>query len=328
MYINQLLTDFGRTSNLVGAARLRAQASDENVVTSRAQILLNVEQSYYAVQAAAEVEQVAQAALDNRRLVLRQVRALAASQLKSTLDVRFAEVSASQSELEVDQAQNDFNSAQAQLSSALGYDHMETFTLVDSPLPPPMESDAAPSIALALQNRPELASLRLNRDAARRFAEAERKLKYPTISAVGVAGETPLHDPGLHGNYIAAGVNVNIPVLNGGLFSARESEAELRAQAVEKDRQDLALQVSRDARIAWLNADTAFRRLDVAGRLVLQANEALRLAQARYDIGLGSIVELTQAQYSQTSAQISAATAKYDYLGKRSTLDYTTGAIR
>jgi outer membrane protein len=54
----------------------------------------------------------------------------------------------------------------------------------------------------------------------------------------------------------------------------------------------------------------------------------LRLAQTRYDAGLGSIVELTQAQYTQTSAQIGAASAKYDYLSRRSALDYTTGTLR
>ena len=63
-------------------------------------------------------------------------------------------------------------------------------------------------------------------------------------------------------------------------------------------------------------------------RLVDEANEALRLAQTRYDVGLGSIVELTQAQYTQTSAQIGAASAKYDYLSRRSALDYTTGTLR
>jgi outer membrane protein len=68
--------------------------------------------------------------------------------------------------------------------------------------------------------------------------------------------------------------------------------------------------------------------LDVTARLVAQANEALRLAQARYNNGLGSIVELNEAQLSQTSAEIAAASAKYEYLGRRATLDYTIGAIR
>ena len=65
-------------------------------------------------------------------------------------------------------------------------------------------------------------------------------------------------------------------------------------------------------------ANTSFQKLAVTDRLLAQANEALRLAQARYDAGLGSIVELTQAQLTQTSAEIGAAVAKFDYLSRRS----------
>ena len=326
--INQLITDFGRTSNLAGSAKLRAQAQDQNVVVTRAQILLNVQLAYYAALGAQAVEGVAQAALDNRRLVLRQIDALAASSLKSTLDVRFAQVAVSEAELALYQAQSDFSAAQARLSAALGYERTQAFTLAEEPLPDPLAPDADPLIAEALRQRPELASLSLNRDAAHRFAEAEKDLRNPTISALGTAGIAPAHDAGYHGdNYAAAGVNLNIPIFNGGLFAARRSEAELRAQAADKDVQELTLQISKDVRVTWLDANNAFRRLDVAARLVDEANEASRLAQTRYDAGLGSIVELTQAQYTQTSAQIGAATAKYDYLSRRSALDYTAGTL-
>jgi outer membrane protein len=59
-----------------------------------------------------------------------------------------------------------------------------------------------------------------------------------------------------------------------------------------------------------------------------QATNTLRLAKTRYDIGLSGILELTQAQLAQTSAQIAAANAKYDYLNRLSALKYATGAFR
>jgi outer membrane protein len=62
--------------------------------------------------------------------------------------------------------------------------------------------------------------------------------------------------------------------------------------------------------------------------MVAEANEALRLAQARYDSGLGSIVELNQAEVNQTSAEIASASAKYDYLSARTSLDYAMGILR
>jgi outer membrane protein len=123
-------------------------------------------------------------------------------------------------------------------------------------------------------------------------------------------------------------VNINIPVFNGGLFAARRSEAQLRAQAAASDVQDFSIQISRDVRTAWLNANTAFRRLDVTSQLVEQSRMAVHLSQARYDAGLGSIVELNQAQLSELSAEINAAAAKYDYLSRRTELDFTTGSLR
>ena len=154
----------------------------------------------------------------------------------------------------------------------------------------PLDPDAAGFIGEAMGQRPDLAALQLSRDAAHTFAEAERKLRYPTVTALAAGGVVPLHDRTLHDNYAAAGVNISVPFLNGGLYSARYAEADLRAQAADKDVQDLIVQISRDVRIAWLQANTAFQKLAVTERLLAQANEALRLAQARYDAGLGSIV--------------------------------------
>jgi outer membrane protein len=62
--------------------------------------------------------------------------------------------------------------------------------------------------------------------------------------------------------------------------------------------------------------------------MVAEANEALRLAQARYENALGSIVELNQAQVNQTAAEIAAASAKYEYLSRRADLNYAIGALR
>src|ERR1700735_3078830 len=98
---NQLLTDFGRTSRLEQSAKLRNASQNQNVINTRAQVLIEVQQAYYQALAAESVLKVAQATLDLRRLTLRQVSALAQSLLRSTLDVSFAQVNVSQAELEL-----------------------------------------------------------------------------------------------------------------------------------------------------------------------------------------------------------------------------------
>ncbi len=326
--VSQLVTDFGRTAKLTEAAKLRESAQEQIVGDTRAGILLEVDHAYYEALAADTVLKVAQVVVENRRLTLRQVQALAQSAMKSTLDVSFAEVAESDAELALFRAENDLQASRARLAAALGATSAERFDLSDEPLPAALPSDAESVVADALRRRPDLAALQLNRDAAHRFAQAEGDLSRPTISLLGVAGALPATDPRLRGTYSAAGVNVNVPILNGKLYAAREGEAYSRALAADKDVEDLAVRVTEQVRVAWLEANTAFRRLDVTARLVEQAERSLRLAQTRYDNGLGSIVELNQAQLNQVSAEITAAGAKYDYLARRAELAFVTGSLR
>ncbi|HEY3935826.1 MAG TPA: TolC family protein [Bryobacteraceae bacterium] len=326
--VSQLVTDFGRTARLTQSADLRRQAQRSQSQTVREQVLLQVEQAYFQALSGNAARTVAQAAVTSRQTTLRQIRSLAENAMRSTLDVRFAEVALSQAQLDLYQTENLAAEAQANLSAVLGLDHSMEFTLTDEPTPAALEARPDSRIQDALHKRPEVLALTRIRDADRRYAEAEARLKLPTVSLLGAAGAVPLGDPRLPENYSAAGVNITIPVFNGGLFSARRAEAEQRVLAADSDLRALSIQVSREVRVAWLEANTAARRLDVTARLVVEAREALRLAQTRYDAGLGGIVELTQAQLNQTSAEIQNATARYEYLSRRAALDYSSGGLQ
>jgi outer membrane protein len=326
--VSQLITDFGRTASLTNTARLRQQAQASSGRTIREEVLLTVEQTYFEALGGNAARRAAQAAVNNRETTLRQIRALADNAMRSTLDVRFAEVSLSQAQLDLVQAENTAAEAQSNLTAALGLDHAETFTLTDEPIPAALGPTLDSRVQEALRKRPEVATLTQLRDAAKRFADAEGRLKLPTVSLLGTAGVVPAGDPRLPETYSAAGFNITIPVLNGGLFSARRAEAEQRAAAADSDLRELLNQVAREVRDAWLQANTASQRLEVTTRLLAEANEALRLAQTRYDAGLGSIVELSQAQLNQTSADIQNATARYGYLSRRAVLDYASGDLQ
>ena len=85
--------------------------------------------------------------------------------------------------------------------------------------------------------------------------------------------------------------------------------------------------MSRDVTIAWLRANTALQRIALTAQMVDQAQQASYLAQTRYDLGLSSIVELSQAQLNETAAEIAGASAKYDYQPQRSILDCHMGLL-
>ena len=120
---------------------------------------------------------------------------------------------------------------------------------------------------------------------------------------------------------------MDIPIFNGFLYTARAHEADLRSQAVRDRLADLRNRISRDVRTSWLSANNAYQRLAVTQQLLEQAQLSLELAQARYKLGLGSIVELSQAQLQATQAEISNAQAGYDYRLAHAVLLYETTGL-
>ena len=194
-------------------------------------------------------------------------------------------------------------------------------------MPDPLPDQVIPLIQQALQDRPELKDLRLEQNAAERFTKAEHSLFFPSIGVTGTAGFAPAAEAVIPGSYGAIGLNINIPVFNGGLFRARQTEAELKAKAATEQVNDLANRVTRDVRVAYLNAQTALDRMGLTAKLLQQAELALQLAQGRYDLGLSSIVELSQAELNKTQAEIEQSSAKYEYQIQRTVLSYQLGAL-
>lgn len=323
--IVQLVTDFGRTSNLAQSVRFQAQAAGQQAEMTRQLTLRAVDDAYFAAQAAESVRKTAQAVLDFRRVSFRQLNALAQSQLRSTLDVQFAQVLVSEAELALVRANSGAEKAQAQLAATMGDESDPDYALSEESLPPEPEADTSPYVNQALENRPDLKALRLQSESAKHFAEAEKDLSYPTVNVLANGGEIPIHDATLHHEYGAVGINVQVPVFNGKLYTARSAVAKLEARATDENAQQQMVEVARDVRMTWADARDAYQQIEVAQKLVDQTNVAMRLAQARYDAGLGSIVELNQAELAQTSALITAASARFDYLRTMTAFHFALG---
>jgi len=327
--VSQLITDFGRTANLSASSKLQAQAEKQNANATREQVLLQVNLRYFNALQAQAVLQVAQQTVVTRHLLLDQVSVLASNKLKSELDVSFARVAVQQSKLLLQKAQNDTADAMTSLSTALGYREPKMFELAE-PAQSVLAStnDVSQLVETALAQRPELLSLRNEHDAAQRFAKSQRDARLPIIAAVGMIGDSPSHDSHLPDNYEVGGVQLSLPLFAGGLYVARQHEAELKAQSDRELVRALEDNIVRDVHIAWSDVNTALDQLHTTEELVRNAGEAYDLAAARYKIGSSSIVELSQAQLSLTSALIANTNARYNVLIQQANLDYQTGALQ
>jgi outer membrane protein len=326
--VTQLITDFGHTTNLVAGARLQARADEQSAAAAKEDVLLAVDQAFYNALQTHAVLRVAEQTVASRQLLSDQVSALTKSKLKSDLDLSFANVNLAQAKLLYLDALNNDKASAAALSAILGYSTLEAFDLVNDtePLVPP-PPDVDPLLAEAFAKRPEILALEFQSESAEKLHKAEHYQLYPTISALAAFGDSPVRNDLIYGPYAAAGVNVEIPVFNGFLYSAKSREADLRAQATRQRLIDLRNRISRDVRTSWLAASTAFDRVNVSEQLWTQANRALDLAQTRYKLGLSSIVELSQAQLQQTQAEIGNAQAGYEYRLSLAVLRYQTSGL-
>jgi outer membrane protein len=332
LVVNQLITDLGRTSNLVASSKLQAQASAQTTLATRYDVTLAVNRAYYGALESQALVQVAQQTVTARQTLADQVTALGRAQLKSQVDVSFAQVNLSEAQLMLIRARSNLEQAFADLNRALGVDGPPApYQLVEGAppgTPPPTVSDLT---SQAIQNRPELADLRLRFQASQKFETAEKDLKRPNVTLVAVGGAIPYLDQTPHvtpDTYEGVAINMEIPIFNGHLFSARAKEAHYESEAANQRVRDLQQQVEHDVRVAWLNATTAYQRIPVTVELINQATLARDLAQGRYGLGLASIVEVTQAQLNLTQAQIENVGAQYDYQSTYALLQYTIGALR
>ncbi len=326
--LTQLVYDFGHTNNLVATSALQAKAASANSIATLDEIVLTTDVAFYNALEAQATVQVARQNLTARQAVRDQISALTAAKLRSDLDLSFADVNLSQAKLFLLDANNLADVAMAQLNRILGLPTTKNYKLIDEADPlPEISLTPDPLLQQAMQQRPDLQADSYTHQADVKFSKAERDQLFPTVSGIGLLGATPVgssqyYNPSWYG---AAGVNVQIPVFNGFLFPAQTAAARLQARASDERTRNLTEQIQRDVKSAWLNANTARQKMVVTAELLKEANMALDLAQTRYNLGLSSIVELSQAEYQQTQAAIQNTNARFSYESDLAAIRYQTG---
>jgi outer membrane protein len=326
--VSQLITDFGRTHDLIRSANSQGLAQKDAELATRDDMILAVDEAFYQALSSQAVLQVAQQTVSARQASADQIGALTSSKLKSDLDLSFSNVELSQARLLLLDAQDATEDNMAKLNALLGSEDNQQYSLFDET---PKDAQPAPAdieslVKSAFSSRPDLAELNDRYNAARQFSAAEHALSRPTVSALAAAGATPVRADEITSSwYAAAGANVSIPIFNGFLFSARAREADLKANEAHEEVRNLRELIARDVRTSALAAQAAYQRIGVTKQLLDQSNKAFDLAQTRYQLGLSGIVELNQAQLAQVQGQIAYANARYAFQQALAALRFQTG---
>ena len=328
---HQLLTDFGHTPNLIASSKLYEKAQNAQAQASTLDIVQITDQAFYSALEAQALVKVAQQTVNTRKMTDQQITDLTNNKLRSTIDLAFADEDLARAQLLLLDAQTQYSSAINALTSVLGFDRPMEFRLVETggtavSSPPPDQNQL---VQMALQQRPDLMALDYDQQAAKKYARAQWEQLMPTLDTMAVVGGTPVRDDQYFTSswFGAVGVDLEVPIFSGFRYTAQAHEAEDRAQAAQENLRDLRDRVLRDVRDAWLQTNTSYRRIAVTEKLLKASNLGLQLAQARYKLGLSSIVELSQSQLEQTQASIDNVNARYEYELSLAALNYQLGNL-
>src|SRR5258705_4471319 len=244
---SQLITDFGGSTNLLSSSDYLAKAEDQTSAATTAQIILAVDQVFYNGSEPRALVPVALQKVDSRQILVDKIKALTDAKLKSELDLSFTRVDLARGKLLLLEAHNNYQTSLAALSAILGYPDEQDFQLVEEQTAiAAAAADVLPLIQQALQQRPEVLALQDEVQAAQKFGSAEHDLWRPTVNALGVVGVAPVRDNNIRNWYGAVGVNINIPVFNGFLYSPRAQAADLQTELNRQKLAGLHNNISRD----------------------------------------------------------------------------------
>ncbi len=325
---SQTLYDFGQTASRVDAQRSDKVRFEKEATTRRAEVILGVERAYFTVLKRKRLVEIAEQTVRERDVIKQQVEILYRNQLKSKLDLGLVQVQLSDAEYLVIRARNDLAAAFADLNNAMGVEGPAAYRLEDLPVMIEAPRTLGDLVSEAFDRRPELQALKERVRTADLRIKAATSLNFPTIQAVGGAGDTEhISDrPRLQeGGWWGVGAAVSVPIFTGFLIQNQVAEA----TAQQREAQAVYLTAAQNVRLqvtdGFFDLVTLTQQVKVAQDLVQHAREALSLARQRYKLGLSSIVEVTQSEVAVTEAETRLAETQYNAKIAEARLRYVVG---
>jgi TolC family type I secretion outer membrane protein len=329
----QLIYDFGKTAALVDEAKAGSRVASGELERVRDLVVQNVRQAYFNLLQARRLVGVADAALARSELNLRSAQGFFDVGTKPKSDVTKAEVEVANARVDVIRARNLVRLSQTTLANALGLEATVPIEINDILTYEPVTLDSTQLLAEALGNRPELRQSQARLDAARAQLSGAKARYLPDLTVNGSAGtasdDAIVSTDGVSGvsfgdTWSIAGV-LTWNLFEGFFTQARVKETQALVETARADYETVELQVRLEVEQSYIAVVEAAERYGATEKAVESAQENLRLAQGRYDAGVGTILELTEAQLSLTNAEADSVRAVTDYRVGLAVLDRVVG---
>ena len=319
--LSQVLFDFGKTYASTEAARRLSEVALEDAELQRQLVTQTVKEAFTNINFAQRLIRVNQQALERAELNLRSARGFFEVGTRPRSDVTRAEVDVANARVDVIRARNAERLARVALATAMGLPATTPLQIEDNLIYQPVVMDPARLLEEALRQRPESRQARLQADAAQSFVRRTFRDFFPDVTGGGFYGAQRTD----FSEIWELNLSLSWPIFDGGNRLARYREAKANLEAAQARVRSTELDVAREVEQAQSNVIEAEERIQAAQVAVASAQENFRLAQGRFDAGVGTILELTDAQLALTLAQNTEAQALADYRIALARLDRATG---
>jgi outer membrane protein TolC len=318
----------------VNEARAGSRVAAGELERVRDLVVQNVRQTYFGVLQARRLVAVADAALARSELNLRSARGFFDVGTKPKSDVTRAEVEVANARVGVIRARNLVRFSETSFANALGLDATVPIEIDDTLTYEPVAIDPAQVAVEALGNRPELRQAQARLDASRAQLAGARARYLPDLFVTGNAGYTG-DDALIATDGVGTGVafseqwsitgQLTWNLFEGFFTQARVKETQALIETARANYESIELQVRLEVEQAYIAVVEAAERIGATEKAIESAQENLRLAQGRYDAGVGTILELTEAQLSLSNAEADNVRALTDYRVGLAVLDRVVG---
>lgn len=317
----------------IGASRIYAQAARQQYRAALARTVTEVKKAFYAVLLARELQEAVQSSVRRAERFVEDVQVLAGQGLVADYDALRARVQLEQVRTLAAQAELSYTAALRQLKLLVGLPQEQEIQLegsLEAEYRVEQLPDAEALVRRALQQNPQLQALQLQEEVQRDIARLYRAESYPTLVGFGTylyQGQSPKLSNFLTARSMAAGIQLSLSLFQGLQTNARVEQAEVEQrklqQQLERFREGLKVQIL----LAREQQRLALQRLEVARSTIAQAERGYEVARVRYSEGLGSQLEITDADAALRQAHSTYAQALYDYLAAHADLEYLTGSV-
>ena len=327
--VSQRIFDFCFTQHTVDSAHLAERAQELDINARQALVVLNVQGSYLTSLKHQRLVQIAEETVRERGIIKGQIEALYRQQLKSKLDLDLVQVELTNAESLLVKARNGLKSSFANLNRAIGIAGAEDYVLEDLPIQVRPQRPLDTLIGDSLTHPEFRRAKELTASAEAKVTAAKRQY-LPTVSAYASGGDFQVYDStrsqaNQTGGWWAAGGFVSMPLFTGFMIENQVREAKAQKAAAEAASTNIEQALTQQVTNSYLDTISFAQQIKLGEEQVRTSQEALNLAKQRYKLGLGSIVEVTQAEVGLTAAQTKLAEAQYDYKIAEVTLAYAAG---